>query len=116
MRREKEGFMEIEYAAWLLPRCFKCDNDILLLTKSDKLGHMSQLLEFGCGCTKKKIVLQSDYIKAEEDVVILTLFLNGRLSQNTVREASEWLNVRQGINYTEHEYNMLKRKILLRDV
>ena len=116
MRKEKEGFMEIEYAGWLLPRCFQCDDDMLLLTKSDERGRMSSLLEFGCGCKKKKIVHQQDYVLAEEDVVVLTLFLNGKLSSSTVREVSEWLNIKRDTNYTEREYHMLKKKILLRDI
>jgi len=99
--------MEIkQYEAWILPACFTCNESIVL-------DHGGFVLEFKCGCTKRRIETKQNYeVVSGEDVIMQTLYFNHALT----KENMVWVGENRKRNLTKDLYMELRRLVVLEDI
>ena len=94
------------YGAWILPVCFTCSEAIVL-------DHGGYVLEFKCGCTKRRVETKQNYdIVSGEDVIMQTLYFNHALT----KENLVWVGANRKRNVTMDLYKELRRAVILEEI
>ena len=110
----EDGFVEIEYTAWIFPKCFECDEEILPTTKGKDINY---IIEFQCAC-KTRVKMTSEYAKiADFNVIVQTLFFNNRLTKAALEQIKGVLGLEeQGKIFKQDDYEKLKQELLFKEL
>ena len=103
--RKPEGYVEI-VDGWLFPKCFLCEEDIIL-------NEGGEVLLFKCGCRERVCTRQNYEIISREDVIWQTLFFN-KCAQNGAY--LKWYQENKEEIPTKELYMALKRTVVMEEV